>query len=198
MARAKRIAQRRSRPAHPRAIGAALGALLVLAVPAPSAAFAGVQSLVLPVRGMTCPLCTRGVEESIKLLDGVGSATADLTTGIVRVEAREGSSLVIQQVKERILRAGFHIGGECEMVASGRFTIGSERRIMLRIPGTSYAFQVLEGGELLRLIRSHPGLKGDYVLRLRVHDHPNWKPPAVSITGFEAAPAPPSRQVAGR
>ncbi len=178
-------------------------ALLVVALAAallPAPAFAGVQSLSVTVRGMTCPLCTRGVEESIRTLDGVGSVTADLTSGLVRVEALEGKSLVIQQVKERILRAGFRIGAECELVASARFTIGSDRRITLRIPGTSYAFQVLEDGELLRLIRGRPGLKGDYMVGIRIHDHPNWKPAAASITRFDVLPpaATPSHPVAAR
>ncbi len=190
MASALRIPQKRLLPAA--------GSALALALLAPAAALAGVQSMSLTVSGMTCPLCTRGVEESVKALDEVGSVTADLATGAVRVEAREGKSLVIQQVKDRIFRAGFRIGGECELVATGRFTFGGDRRITLRIPGTSYAYQVLEGGELLRLIKAHPGLRGDYIVGLRIHDHPNWKPPAASITSFELLSAPLPRSAAGR
>ncbi len=167
--------------------------LIVLAcVPfLPSNTRAGVLSMTMTVTGMTCPLCTRGVEESIRTLDGIGAVTADLASGRVRVEAREGKSLTIQQVKERVLSAGFRIGSECEVVASARFTLGAEGRLMLRVPGTLYAYQVLEGSELRRLIKAHPGLKGEYVIAFRIHDHPNWKPAAASITSFDAGPESP-------
>ena len=39
-------------------------------------------------------------------------------------------------------------------------------------------------------MKTHPGLKGDFVVGFRIHDHPNWKPPAASLTSFEMAPAP--------
>jgi copper chaperone CopZ len=179
----------------PQSLGAAKRALLpaVLLALAGGTAHAGVLRLVVPVRGMTCPLCTRGVEESIRSLGGIGSVSADLASGLVRVEAAEGKSLVLQQVRLQIERAGFRIGGEAEVVASVRFLIGSEGRITMRISGTSYAFQVLEGGDFRRLIHEHPGLKGDYVVDFRLHDHTGWKPAAASITGFEVLepkPAP--------
>src|SRR3989449_10397017 len=54
-------------------------------------------------------------------------------------------------------------------------------RITFRVPGTAYAFQVLEGSELKRLFRTRPGLKGEFFLAFRLHEHPRWKPPAISI-----------------
>jgi copper chaperone CopZ len=152
-----------------------------------------VRVLTLPVKGMTCALCTRGVEESVKRLDGVFGAAADLGSGLVRVEAAEGKSLSLSEVKDRVVKAGFKVGGECQIEADGRFTISTDGRIMFRIPGTAYAYQVLEGSELLRLYKSHPGLKGDFSVSFRLHDHPRWKPAAISIIRAEtlgAAPAP--------
>jgi copper chaperone CopZ len=166
---------------------AVAAALLLLA---PVAARAGVQSMVLPVRGMTCVLCTRGVEESIKRLDGVGDVTADLSTGRVRVTAAEGKTLDIQQVKDRVVRAGFATGGECDLVASGRFTVDPQGRITFRITGAADGYQVLEGSQLFHLFKKHPGLRGEFVIGFRLHDHPNWKPAAISITSFEARPSP--------
>ncbi|MEK7283488.1 MAG: cation transporter [Acidobacteriota bacterium] len=180
---------------------AALAVLFIASVPAaaqPSrgAAPAGaVQVLTVPVRGMTCALCTRGVEEAVKRLDGVVEAAADLSTGLVRVQAAEGRSLSIHDVKDRVVKAGFKVGGECQVEAAGRFSISPEGRIMFRIPGTPYAYQVLEGSELLRLFRSHPGLKGDFFISFRLHDHPRWKPPAIAIirAEFRGAVPPPAR-----
>jgi copper chaperone CopZ len=141
---------------------------------------------------MTCALCTRGVEQSIKLLDSVVGVSAELSSGLVRVEAAEGKSLTIRDVKDRVQKAGFRIGGECDVEAIGRFGIGPEGRITFRIPSTTYSFQVLEGSELKRLFRNDSGLRGDFFLTFRLHEHPRWKPPAISIVRGEPRDGTPS------
>jgi len=149
-----------------------------------------VSALVVPVSGMTCALCTRGVETSIRLLDGVEGASADLSTGLVRVQAAEGKSLNIKDVKDRVQKAGFRVGGECDVEATGRFNLGPDGLITFRIPGTAYSFQVLEGSELKRLFKADPKLKGDFFLAFRLHEHPRWKPPAISIVRGEPRGTP--------
>lgn len=182
-------APRRPRTNSPRCLVAVLPVALLALLP--EGASADVTHLVVPVRGMTCALCTRGVEESIKSLGGA-IARADLATARVHVEAASGRSLVVRDVKERILSAGFGIGGEVEATASGRFLIGPDRRITFRVANGAYLFQVLEGEQLRRIFKRSPSLKGDFLLRFRLHDHAHWKPPAISITSFEVqAPAPP-------
>ena len=150
-----------------------------------------VTALVLPVKGMTCALCTRGVETSIRLLDAVQEVSADLSSGLVRVQAGEGKSLNIKDVKDRIQKAGFRVEGECEVEAVGRFSMGPEGRITFRVPGTAYSFQVLEGSELKHLFKGNPGLKGEYRLDFRLHDHARWKPSAISIVRGETQGVPP-------
>jgi copper chaperone CopZ len=153
---------------------------------------ARVSEMIVPVRGMTCALCTRGVEESIRALEGVSSVSADLSTGLVRVEATGGRSLGIREVKAKVHSAGFKMGGECSATAAGRFTVGLEGRVTFRILNTPYAYQVLENEQLRRLFRKHRGLAGEFLVAFRLHEHPDWKPPAISITRFEARPAIPS------
>src|SRR5207249_1787684 len=109
----------------------------------------------------------------------------ELSTGLVRVQAAEGKSLNIHDVKARIQAAGFKVGGECEVEGIGRFNIGPEGRITFRMPGATPAYQVLEDEELRRLFRSHAGLRGDYFLVFRLHEHPRWKPPAIAIVRAE-------------
>jgi len=150
-----------------------------------------VSALVVPVTGMTCALCTRGVETSIKLLDVVEGVSADLSTGLVRVQAAAGKSLNIKDVKERVQKAGFKVGGECDLEATGRFSLGPDERITFRIPGTAYSFQVLEGSEVKRLFKTDPKLRGEYFLAFRLHEHPRWKPPAISIERGESRGTPP-------
>ncbi len=151
----------------------------------PGSVEARVASMVVPVRGMTCVLCIRGVEESLKSLEGVASAAAQLSPGLVRVEAMQQKSLNIRDVKDRVLRAGFGVGGECTISAVGRFSTGPEGRISFRITGTPYVYQVLEGVQLRRLSRKRPGLMGDVSITFRLHEHPHWKPAAISIISFE-------------
>lgn len=192
MIHAGRIAHpgpRRRRPV----LAAAVAALLL----APSAAAAqGFLQAVVPVRGMTCVLCTRGVEESIKRLDGVGVVMADLESARVRVEALPGKSLSLQQVKDGVQRAGFGIGGEITLLAPGRFAIGPERRLTFRVSGAGPSYQVLESSQLLRLFKRHPGLRGEFLVDFRLHDHPHWRPAAISILSF--APRPKPAATAGR
>jgi copper chaperone CopZ len=167
-------------------------AILLAIVPAR----AGVRSVVLRVGGMTCPLCVRGVEESVKRLDGVAGVEADLATGQVRVEAATGLSLSVQQIKERIVHAGFRIGGEPDLLANGRFAIGPARRIIFRVLGTPYFYRVLEGSELLRFLKAYPRAEGEFLVGFRLHDRPQWKPAAITITSFE--PSAPTALQAGR
>ncbi len=154
---------------------------------------AAVRSVVLRVGGMTCPLCIKGVEETVKRLDGVEGAKADLATGLVRVEAAPGLSLNLQQIKDRIVHAGFRIGGEPDLMADGRFAIGPGRRITFRVLATPYTYRVLEGSELLRLLKTHPRAEGEFLVGFRLHERPEWKPAAITIRSFEPSAPPPPR-----
>lgn len=178
----------RRRAGWSRGLAAASGAAAALAailLPA-SPAIAQVVSVRIPVKGMTCILCTRSLEESIREMDGIGSVHADLSEANVLVRGAEGTSLGIGRVRERVRRAGFEVDGECEAVAIGTFTVGARRRLTFRISGTSIVYQILEGHQFLQLMKRHGDLKGGFRLRFRLHDHPYWNPPGISITGFEA------------
>jgi len=161
---------------------------VLLAIGGP--ARAEVRGLEFPVRGMVCPLCTRGVEESIKRLSGVASARADLASGRVEVEAQDGRALNIDEVRQRAARAGFPVNGETDVVARGRFTIGTEGRITFRVTSSTYAWQVLEGQQLLALFRSSPKLKGEFLVGFRLHERPSLVRPAIALTRFEPVAQP--------
>ena len=154
---------------------------------------AEVRGLSFPVRGMVCPLCTRGVEESLKRLPGVASVRADLASGRVDVEAEDGQSLNLDVIRQRTARAGFPVNGESDLVARGRFTIGSEGRITFRVTGSTYTWQVLEGQQLRALFRGSPALKGEYLLGFRLHDRASFARPAIAVTRFERLPQPVGR-----
>ena len=75
---------------------------------------------------------------------------------------------------------------------NGRFAFGPERRITFRVLGTPYTYRVLEGGELLRLLRTYPRADGEFLVGFRLHDRSRWRPAAITINSFElvAPPAP--------
>jgi len=179
-----------------RVVAAFVCVVAVLAI-GQAPAIARVTGATVPVRGMTCALCTRSVEESVKGLGGV-RVTADLSRGLVSVEALEGRSLGLRDVKERILSAGFKIGGESEVTAIGRFVLTNDSRITFRVNGGS-SYQVLENDTLRRIFRHSPRLAGEYEVTFRLHEHPEWRPPAIALSRFEdrrppvPAPAPDSR-----
>jgi copper chaperone CopZ len=139
---------------------------------------------------MHSPLATRGVEEAIRQLPGVARVSADLGTGRVEVEAENQKSLNLQEVRTRAARAGFPVAGDLDIQARGRFDTGTDGRITFKVTGTTYAWQVLESGTFLEMIRSHPGLRGEFVAGFRLFEKPAWNRPAISLTGWEAIPAP--------
>jgi len=186
--RGERIVQERGGVAL-RAMTALVSVVVALGV-SPGRVEARVIGATVPVRGMTCALCTRSVEESVKGLGGV-RVTADLSARLVRVEALEGRSVGLRDVKDRILAAGFKIGGESELEAIGRFILTGDGRITFRVnAGASYV--VLENDTLRRMFRQHPRLAGEFQVAFRLHDHPEYRPPAIALARFEARrpPAP--------
>jgi copper chaperone CopZ len=187
-ATARRISHSRGGRTPARPAGFSLGLFLLLL--APAGARAEVKRLAFPVSGMHSPLATRGVEEAIRQLPGVARVSADLGSGRVEVEAENLKSLNLQEVRTRAARAGYPVSGDLDIQARGRFDTGVDGRITFKVSGTTYAWQVLESGTLLEIIRSHPGLKGDFVAGFRLFEKPAWNHPAISLTGWEAIPAP--------
>ena len=182
-ATARRISQSRA--------GFAAAALVVLSgALAAGPARAEVKRLQFPVTGMHSPLASRGIEQALGTLPGVARVSADRGTGRVQVEAESQKSLNLQEVRTRAARAGFPVSGDLDVLARGRFETGAERRITFKVTGTSYAWQVLESGTLLEIAKSHPGLRGEFIVGFRLFEKPPWNRPAISLAEWEAVPAP--------
>ena len=160
---------------------AVIGWGILIATPAS----ARVVAVTVPVKGMTCALCTRSVEESIRVLGRIAAVEADLSAAAVRVEAEDGAGLSIGRVRDRVKKAGFEVDGECEATALGAFTLGPERRITFTISGVGTVYQLLEGHQFMLLVKKHEDLSGEFRLSFRLHEHPYWNPPGISVTGFE-------------
>ncbi len=146
---------------------------------------ARVIAVTVPVKGMTCALCTRSVEESIRGLGKIAGVKADLSDAAVRVEAETGAGLSIRRVRDRVRQAGFEVDGECEVTALGAFTVSQGQRITFTISGVGTVYQILEGHQFMQLMKKHADLRGEFRLSFRLHDHPYWNPPGIAVTGFE-------------
>jgi copper chaperone CopZ len=173
--------------------GAAVVTLLVGLIHA-APATAQIRSLEMRVADMTSVLYARGVQESIKGLQEVARVDVDLASRRVTVEAADGKSLSIKQVKERVTQAGFRIEGALDLRAVGRFSVGPRRRLTFRIEETSHVYQVLENYGTLTLFRNHPGLKGRFLVGFRLHDNPTWKRTAIALTSVTPWTAPAAPQ----
>jgi copper chaperone CopZ len=150
---------------------------------------AEVRRVVFPVKGMICPLCTRGVEEAIRPLPGVASVTADLASGRVEVQATPPASLDIKTIRDRAAHTGFPAIGESDIEARGRFDIGAEGKITFKVTGTKDVWQVIESNGLLAMFRAYPTLKGDFVVEFRLHDRAPAAKATISVTRGLPAPA---------
>ena len=149
---------------------------------------AEIRGVSFPVRGMVCPLCTRGVEASIKTLPGVATVQADLASGRVEVVAQDGRTLSITDLRERAAKAGFPVNGQTDVLARGRFSLAEDGRMTFRPIGGTQSWQVLEGYALLALFRANPTLRGDFLVGFRLNEKPSAARPSISIMTWEKAP----------
>jgi copper chaperone len=146
-----------------------------------------VEEADLLVEGMKCPLCSRGVENTVGRLPGVGSVQADLGTGSVKILARSGGSLDLAAIRAGISRWGFRVVPEPMVIrAVGTLNHGVRDRITFRVQGTNEEFDLLEGAELKRLLLALPASGTRRVaVTARVHSHPGNLPASLSILSYE-------------
>jgi len=71
-----------------------------------------VQKSILPVRGMTCASCVARVEQALKSIPGVVSASVNLASEKATVEYLEGTE--IADLRRAVKDAGYELGGAAE------------------------------------------------------------------------------------
>ncbi|HEV8335420.1 MAG TPA: heavy metal-associated domain-containing protein [Candidatus Polarisedimenticolia bacterium] len=155
-----------------------------------SLASAAVREVDLVVEGMKCPLCARGIRESLVRLPGVGSVEADLESGRVKIAAMPGHSLDFQGIRTRVERWGFQIVPEPVIVrAVGTIQHGPRDRLMFHVLGNDQEFDLLEGEELRRLLSKLPPSGAPRVaLTARLHAQPEHLPATLSVLSYEVSP----------
>src|SRR5690606_4034710 len=70
------------------------------------------------ISGLTCSMCSRGVESELKKLDFVKSVSMELNSNIAYIDFVPGKKVIIKELAEKVLDGGFSIG---EFYASFNF-----------------------------------------------------------------------------
>lgn len=61
------------------------------------------------INGLTCSVCTRSVEMSVRKLDFIDSVSMDLSNTSGKVFFKEGSKVVIEEIAKAVTDAGFSV-----------------------------------------------------------------------------------------
>lgn len=83
--------------------------ITVLLVVSSTATKAGIQWIEVGVNGLTCSLCTRSVEKSIRTLEFVDSVAMNLETTEGRVFLRPNVPFNLAQIAKAVVKAGFSV-----------------------------------------------------------------------------------------
>jgi copper chaperone CopZ len=70
-------------------------------------ALAGRRSVVLDVKGLSCPLCSNNLDGQLRRIDGIERAVIDLQTGAVTVHLAEGHAVTRARLARAVADAGF-------------------------------------------------------------------------------------------
>ena len=75
------------------------------------------QVLDIDVKGMSCPFCVYNVENKLKALDGVQTATVNLKSGRARIQMQAGQQADPEQLRQAVIDSGFTPGAITDVAA---------------------------------------------------------------------------------
>jgi len=92
-----------------------------------------IRNLTLPVTGMTCANCVATIERNLKKMDGVESATVNLSSERANVEF-DSSKLTLGDLITRVERAGYGVAsGEAELIIKRLSDDNDARRLEIAL-----------------------------------------------------------------
>ena len=59
------------------------------------------------VAGLSCPVCTYGLEKKLKTIDGIENIKIDLEHGLVTFNMKDGKKITEAEVKKKVIDAGY-------------------------------------------------------------------------------------------
>jgi copper chaperone CopZ len=69
-----------------------------------------ISSAELQVTGLTCSMCSRATETSLRTLNFIDNITADLNRNLFLITFKKGNGVNIDLIREKVKDAGFSIG----------------------------------------------------------------------------------------
>ena len=97
----------------------------------------------LPVEGMHCASCVGRIEAALAAVEGVASASANLATGRVQVQARPGEAPDVAALVRAIEKTGYRVpAGSIELAVEGMTCascVGRVERALQAVPGVERA-----------------------------------------------------------
>jgi copper chaperone CopZ len=139
-----------------------------------------IKSISIGVNGLTCSMCTRSVEMSIRKLDFVDSVVMDLENTEGKVYLKKGGDIDLRKVAKAVTSAGFSVRFMRiqvdfeDSIASTCFSIGPDSFQFIHEPNVSgYVELILIGDEFMprkeladfkkKLVQKCPAQNGYYV-----------------------------------
>ena len=152
---------------------AALATLLLA-----SQSYAGIQSAVIQVDGLTCPFCAYGLEKKFKALPGVSGMKVRMRTGKVEVLFKENAIPTVESLRKAVVDGGF-TPREIELSINGRLlNFEDQHGVHFAIEDTGVKFVLLPPEdkskvELERIEKEWLRLRkeGRVIVTGRLHEH---------------------------
>lgn len=69
-----------------------------------------ISKAALQVNGLTCSMCSKATETSLKSLDFIESITADLNANVFLISFKAGRQVDLDQLRDKVQDAGFSVG----------------------------------------------------------------------------------------
>ncbi len=61
----------------------------------------------MKVDGLSCPICSYGLEKKLKTIDGIENIKIELTTGLVTFSMKQGKIITDDILKKKVTEAGY-------------------------------------------------------------------------------------------
>ena len=73
------------------------------------ASFAQTKQIQVTVSGLSCPVCSYGLEKKLKQIDGIENLNIDLKTGLVTFNMKEGKTVTEDVINKKVKDAGYTV-----------------------------------------------------------------------------------------
>ncbi len=97
------------------------------------------NTVTLPIQGMTCASCVGRVERALSRVPGVAHASVNLATETAQVQSAPDASGTLPRLVQAVHDAGYEVAVEQRQLAIGEMTcascVGRVERALLKVPG---------------------------------------------------------------